>query len=388
MKKLLFLIIAFALLAGCAQSSAKPTATSTPGAAVKQVGTATASAQGYVTPVRRADLSFRTGGRVAEVLVKENDQVKAGQPLVKLQDAELRAALAAAQAELKHLQAGARPEEIAAAQANLDMANAQVKAAQVELDRIKSGVQQAAAIATAQAQLAQAEAQLKSIKEAYQSVVDSIELVRKYGGAGHSLSLQEQQLRVQLEAAQAAYDFAQKQLGQAQSAGSSDLASAQARLNIALGQRDAAQAQLNLLKAGATAEQIEIAQARVKQAQAALDEATLVAPFDGVVTSLSVNIGEMIGPASRVASIADLTQWQVETDDLVEMDIVKVQPGDEVTISVEALQNIKLKGTVTSIVARSAVKRGDVTYTVKIAIAEPDPRLKWGMTAFVNIGRK
>jgi len=154
MKKLLFVIVVVALVAGCTQANA--TKTPTPAAAPKKSSLGGASAQGYVTPVRRADLSFRTGGRVAQVLVKEGDPVKAGQPLVKLQDAELKAALASAQADLKRLQAGSRAEEIAAAQANLDVANGQVKAAQNDVDKVKNGAQQVADVAAAQAQLAQA----------------------------------------------------------------------------------------------------------------------------------------------------------------------------------------------------------------------------------------
>ena len=56
--------------------------------------------------------------------------------------------------------------------------------------------------------------------------------------------------------------------------------------------------------------------------------------------------------------------------------------------AVDALPGVTLKGKVTSVTPRSAVKRGDVTYTVKVAIANPDPRLKWGMTAFVDIQGK
>ena len=93
MKKLLIVITLLVLVAGCTQ--AKTTQTPTPTAGAKKASTGGASAQGYVTPIRRADLSFRTGGRVTEVLVKEGNQVKAGQPLVKLQDADLKAALAA-----------------------------------------------------------------------------------------------------------------------------------------------------------------------------------------------------------------------------------------------------------------------------------------------------
>ncbi len=386
MKKLVQLIgiiVVLAWVAACSSASVPPTPV--PTTAPQKANAANASAQGYITPVRRADLSFRTGGRVTEVLVKEGDVVAAEQPLIKLQDADLKAALAEAQADLARVQAGARPEEIAAAQANLDVANGQVKAATIELDRVKSGAQQAADIASAQAQLDQAQAQLKSVQDAYDSTTSGHDTCKQYGLQCGGLGLREEQLRVQLAAVQSNYDAAKKRLAQARAGGSSDLQSAQAGLHVATAQRDAAQAQISLIKAGATAEQIEIAKARVTQAQAALDEATLVAPFDGTVAEVNVNVGDMVGPGPRVASIADLIQWEVDTDDLGEVDVVNVQVGAEASITVDALPGVVLKGQVTSIVPRSIVKRGDVTYTVKVAIADPEPRLKWGMTAFVDI---
>jgi multidrug resistance efflux pump len=385
MKKLLLVLIILALVAGCSSSTAKtPTPAATP-SAKKASASGGASAQGYVTPVRHADLSFRTGGRVAEVLVKEGDQVKAGQPLVKLQDAELKAALAAAQAELKRLQAGSRQEEIAAAQADLEVANGQVKAAQTDLDKVKTGAQQAADLASAQAQLAQAEVQLKNTKDTYDSVVSGRDTCKQYGVPCGGLGLQIEQLRVQLAAAQAGYDAARARVGQVYTSKNDDLRSAEAKLNTTIGQRDAAQAKLNLLKAGSMPEEIDAAKARADQAQAALDETVLLAPFDGTITEMIFHVGELVSPGPRVASIADLSQWEVDTDDLSEVDVVNVQPGAVASVKVDALPDVALKGQVKSIVPRSIVKRGDVTYTVKVVITNPDPRLKWGMTAFVDI---
>ena len=386
MKKLVIVITLLVLAAGCTQANATKTPTPTP--APKKSSTGGASAQGYVTPVRHADLSFRTGGRAMQVLVNEGDQVKTGQPLVKLQDAELKAALAAAQADLKRLQAGTRAEEIAAAQANLDVASGQVKAAQNDVDRVKNGAQLAADFASAQAQLAQAELQLKDTKDTYDQVVSGHDTCKQFGAQCGGLGRLEEQLRVQVAAVQAGHDAAQARVAQVYASGGDDLRSAQARLNIALGQREAEQARLNLLKAGSMTEEIDAAKARVAQAQAALDETVLLAPFDGTVTEMIARAGEIVGPGPRIASVADLTQWQVDTDDLSEVDVVNVQPGAEVNITVDALPGATLKGQVTSDVPRSIVKRGDVTYTVKVAISSPDPRLKWGMTAFVDIKGK
>lgn len=379
------ILLAVALVAGCSQAPASNAPTATPGA--KKAASSGSSAQGYITPVQHADLAFRTSGRVAQVLVKEGDTVKANQPLVKLDDADLKAALAGAQADLARLKAGARPQEIAQAQANVDVANSQVAAAQSDLDRLLSGAPRAADLAAAEAQLAQASAQLKTVQDAYNSILDARDLCKENHYKCGGVSGRVDQITVQYQAAQAAYDAAQKRVTQARSTAGSDVEGARARVASATAQRDAAQAQLALLKAGSTADQVQAAEAGVARAQAALDEAVLLAPFDGSVSQVPVNLGEMVAPGAPVVSLADHVQWQVETDDLSEVDIVNVKPGADATITVDALPGLTLHGKVVAITPRSIVKRGDVTYTVKVSITDPDPRLRWGMTSYVDIGK-
>ncbi len=385
MKKLTVGLIFLTILAGCAQpNTIAPTAT--PTAATKVANSSGEDATGYVTPIQHADLSLGANGRIAQVLVIEGDQVTAGQPLVKLQDAELKAALTQAQADLKSLQNGSRPEEIAVAQANLDIAESQLELAQTDLSRMQSGAL-TTSIAAAQADAARARADLKVAQDSY----DALVLGPGHGVAddlnvpGRGLGAYEEQKRSQLAATQAAYNAALKRVTAAQASADASLQAAQSGVDSASAQRDAARARLALVKAGATPQQIAIAKARVDQAQAALDEATLVAPFAGTIAEVAVNRGEIAAPGTRLISLANLTQWEVDTDDLSETEVVGVQPGAPVSITMDALPGVTLKGQVMSITPRSTTKSGDVTYTVKVSIADPDPRLRWGMTASVDI---
>ena len=341
---------------------------------------------GYVTPIRHADLALTMNGRVEQVLVTEGDQIKAGQSLIQLEDTALKAALAQAQADLKSVQNGARPEEIATAQANLDIAQSQLELAQAELSRLQNGAL-TVPIAAAQADAARAQAALKIAQDSY----DALVLGPGHGVAddlnvpGRGLGAYEEQKRAQLAATQAAYSAALKRVTEAQVSMKNNLQAAQAGVDVATAQRDAAKARLDLIKAGATSQQIDLAKARVQQAQAALDEATLAAPFDGTIAEVNINPGEIAAPGMRLISLADVTQWEVDTDDLTEKDVVGVQPGASVNITLDALPGVTLNGRVMSITPRSTTKSGDVTYTVKISIADPDPRLRWGMTAIVDI---
>ncbi len=344
------------------------------------------SAEGNVVPKSASDLAFRTGGRVIEVLVSEGDVVKQGQPLIRLQDDELRIAVTQAQAALDlakaneaQIEQGARPEEIAAAEAALRAAQAQVNAAVANRDRLTGGATDAT-IALAQAQLASAMVEQKLAQDTLDKLPDFVH------------GTPEEQLRYRVNAANMAVDAAQKALTEATTGAGQQVKAAQSNVAAAIAQRDIAQARLDQLKNGATQAQIDAAKAGVAQAQAtlaaaqaALDEATLKAPFDGTLALINVDAGQVIGPGLVVASIADLQSWEVETDDLGEVDVVNVQAGQSVSITLDALPDVTLNGAVTSVTPRSETKRGDVTYTVKIKIENSDPRLRWGMTAQVDI---
>lgn len=138
-------------------------------------------------------------------------------------------------------------------------------------------------------------------------------------------------------------------------------------------------------------EEIEIAEGKVQQAQAALEiaqaglaQGTLTAPFDGVVTSIYVIPGEFVQSDRAVITLAALKTLQVETTDLSERDIPNVQVGDAASIVVEAL-NETIGGTVVAISPKAEIVGGDVVFRVTIAPDEQPEGLLWGMTAEVQI---
>ena len=345
------------------------------------------SAHGSLIPRRRADLAFRAGGRVAEVLVAEGETVRQGDALARLQDDELRAgvaqagaALDLARANLAQIEEGARPEQIAQAEASLRIAEANLAAAIAGRDRLTGGATDAQ-IAAAQANQAAAQVEQKLAQDAYDQI--------DHAGVTGTL---EEQARYRLNAANQALAAAQKALDDALSGSTLSVRSAHAGVAAGRAQRDLAQAQLDQLKNGATESQraaaragVAQAEAAVQAAQAALDEATLRAPFDGTVAQVTVDAGQVIGPGFVVVSIADLAAWQVLTDDLSEVDVVNIRIGQPATIAVDAIPDTRLAGVVASIAPRAETRRGDVTYTVKVDVIGDDPRAFWGMTAQVEI---
>lgn len=125
-------------------------------------------------------------------------------------------------------------------------------------------------------------------------------------------------------------------------------------------------------------------QADVKRADAELEKNELRAPWDGTVADLDLKENEYVVPGQAILSLADLSAWVVETDNLTEIEVPEVSVGQLVTITPDALPSLTLAGKVASIASLYDEKRGDVTYTVTVGLDKSDPRLRWGMTVVVQ----
>lgn len=392
MKKLWIGVAVIALvLSACAPSGPATPTTAAPAQPVKASGKVEAEAR--VVPVRWVTLAFQVGGPVVAVNVTEGGAVKAGEVMVQLDDANARlavaqaeAALALAQAQLAQLKAGPQPAQVVAAEQGIQQARAAVWGAAANLANLRAGAR-AAEIAAAEAALARARDQEKKIQDGYKQIIKVIE---HYGVGGGP---PEEQTRALLEAARLSTAAAQKRLDQLKAgATKSELDAASASIVAAQARQARAEAQLDLLKAGATPEQIAVSEAGVKQAQVAVDMARaqlsklqLVAPFDGTVVSLDAKVGEMVAPGVTIVRLADLSSWQIETDDLTELSVVRVREGNPVVITFDALPDFELPGKVLRIKMLGENKRGDMTYTVIVQPDKQDERLRWNMTASVAI---
>ena len=405
------------------------------GATMSEIATApdivtlpSVTADGYLAPVRYALLSFAASNTVATVHVTEGDWVKAGAPLIALENsaqqatlAQAEANLAQAQAQLETVQAAARSEEIAQAEAAVEVAtmnlyrlvdgatseqiaraDKSIAAAQASAANVQAGATPQE-ITAAKATLRQAEASLRNAQSAY----DKVAWANDIGARPESLRLE--QATIEYERAQAQYDnvvngatpeeiqVAWAQVAQAQAAKDELLAAAhpadvaQAQANIR-----SATAALDLLRAGARPEeiaaaqaQVQAAQAAVQQAQAALDAMLLTAPFAGQVSSVAVRVGEFVAPGATVVKLGDTRQWIVETDTLSELEVVRLHEGETVIVTFDALPAASFRGTVKHIQPASDFKRGDVTFTATIALEIADDSaeaagLRWGMSASVS----
>jgi HlyD family secretion protein len=176
MKKIIMSIFILALLGGGVYFfflRATPTPVEAPVAvAAPVIASNTVVADAKVVPSRSATLSFVSGGMVADVLVKEGDQVSAGQVLARLDDTDLqlklekaRVDLQQAQADQQALERGATPEQIAEA-------NARIAQAQGDYQRAAGSVTKAD-IAAARDTLAAAQARLAALQAGHTGTRDA-----------------------------------------------------------------------------------------------------------------------------------------------------------------------------------------------------------------------
>lgn len=167
----------------------------------------------------------------------------------------------------------------------------------------------------------------------------------------------------------------------------------EARVREAEANLTVARVQVDYLKRVGTDEvHLQSAQAEVDRAQALVDSANatlaaqsrLVAPFDGTIASIDISPAETVTPGREVIIIADLSSFQIETTDLSERDIPRVQVGQVATVFIEAL-NQEFSGRVIDISRVSSTVGGDVVFTVTIDLDQQPQGLLWGMSADVKI---
>jgi RND family efflux transporter MFP subunit len=368
--------------------------------------TITVSGSGNVKASREARLSFGSGGRVAQILVKEGDWVSQGEVLAKLDTkslelAKTQAEVALSQAEVALSQAKLTQQtaefelettldkkdslELAllnaqialkTAKYNLDVAKdvyrwPEVEEAQAEVDKAKSLVQYAIdglANATTDAE----RATWSNFLARAQANLDAVEAKLKAQLAGYDTE-EVAIKKMEVQAAEMAVAQAQKNLDQlAEEIALKELKVEAAKLSVAQAQHS-----------------VELAQKSLEEAQRQLDEAVLTAPFAGVIAGVYVKEGDLI-PTPTMAPkpiiyLIDPAQMELIIE-LDEIDVPEVKLGQEAVISIDALPDKEFIGKITAIFPLPIEEGGVVLYNVKINfdVSEHSP-VKIGMSATADI---
>lgn len=409
--------------------------------------TASVSGAGNISAPETSSLSFGIGEvAVQAVNVQVGDLVKTGDVLAEADAAQYDGAvknaelnLQSAQLALQELQEPATQDELASAKAQQSAAQASYDSAVAKLNDLKDG-SDSLELAAAQASLASAQENYKSASAKSQMTDQQIIVARasletarinlesaqaaynavawQDNATNSSAAKELQTATIAYESAKATYDLnmaemnnsalesAKASLASAQSnlktlaqgATAEELATAQASVDTAQANLISAKTSLNELQDGATEQELLSAQANVNSAQTALDEAErtaksaqIVAPFDGVISSVNTFVGQEATANTSVITLVNTDKLQVQLT-LSEVDVAAVKAGQNVELSFDALGDSQYTGVVSSISPVGTTTSGVVNYTVTISLTDSDEdpstgagRVLPGMTALANI---
>lgn len=382
------------------------------------------SATGNIQLVEQQSAVFEGSGIIAEVYVAEGDEVKVGDPLLKLKTDDLERAVKQAQLALEVTRNQLDQLMEPATEADLNQAYASLASAKEALADLQAG--------PTEAELAAAQTSLAAAQASYQELLDglseaevtqlSTDLHKAYlaldqaqqsyneiayrddkGQSQQAMDLQS--ATIDYDAAKAAYDVA------TEGASSSEVQQAlssieQARVQVesltptkadllsAEAQVASSEATLTSLLNGPTETEVHNAELSIDQAQldldeaqANLDEATLRATIDGIVLSIDVAVGQKTtSDLSSALIIGDLTKLELPVY-VAEVDINKVELGQVVKIVVDALTDQLFQGEVSRIAPISEASSGVVNYevTVQLKDLKIEDGVRPGMTAVATV---
>ena len=377
----LLLISMLSGVSGCAGFSST---TPTPEIPVKT--SAGASAEAKVVPIRSSLLSFAAAGKVESIQAPEGSSVKIGDPIAILEGSEKAgAAVAAADVQMASAQKALddlnEKAKIAAADAEMTVALAEqeVKDAKEKREDLNYKRVNQYMLESIQSQLIIAEKAVEDAEETFSFVQD-----RPEDDADRARAL------MYLSQARLARDQVKRNLEYAEGPpAAQDIAEADARVSKALAALEDAKRTFERRNTGPDPKDLTLAEANLTNARAqaqaarsALNDLRLTAPFDGTIIVNSLEVGELA--SSGQIMLGDTSAWQVETTDLKEVDIIGVAAGQNVTVTFDAIPDLKMEGVVNRIKGYGVTVRGDNTYTVIVDLQGTDPRVLWNMTARVT----
>lgn len=368
------LFIIFAMTFAACTNQQTPTPDSEPTA----VASSAVVAEGHIKPVHAVNLYFQAFGAVEEINVQIGDNVRKGDVLARL--------MSAAQAEA---QLSAANLELIDAQQSLDSLNRTGSANLAATWSAYMDAQEARAKAERDWEALNVENIDTRIDDARVEVEDrKVDLEDAQTELDKYTNLDEENSRRQtaeddVERAQEDLNEAIRNLEEI----TRERDTVRSALDAALAVEAESRHQYELSTSGTNTDQMTLATARLENAQAQVDAAEaalgnyiLTVPFDGIVADVAIEIGEQVSAESRAVSLMDPSSWIVETTDVTELEVVKIEQGQSVTITVDALSDVVMNGVVSEISQSSILQSGDVIYTVRIQTKEVDPRVKWGMT--------
>jgi HlyD family secretion protein len=132
---------------------------------------------------------------------------------------------------------------------------------------------------------------------------------------------------------------------------------------------------------------LDMAAAELARAELELDKAIIVAPFDGIVSDVIIKEGQQLSAMNYVnPGISLVDPSEIKMNGVIdEVDISKVEVGQEAIITLDAFPDKEVNGRVSFISQAGTVKAGVVSYKTTITLQNPDKELRDGMSATADI---
>jgi len=332
------------------------------------------SASGSIEPQARVSLAFEVPGRVAEVPVEVGDTVEAGDVLARLDTTDLEFAvqqaeinLRAAQLRLERLQEPPDEADVEAARAAVSDAAAAYEVAKMNLTLTEHSVSVGDEVRAARFARDEAFRRYQNLRarfDEHDSIVEAahdayLDALGRYNRAVESAELQLTNARNEVTRAYHALQQAQDNLDK--------LLEGASEADIEAAQLDVDAAELNLEKA-----------------RNDLEKATLRAPFDGVVAAVGITAGEMASTGLPAITLLDTSGFRI-TVSADEMDVARLAEGQTAQVTLDALPDVVITGTVESIAPAATFEGGVVYYDVIIRLAPTEAPIRADMTANATI---
>ena len=340
------------------------------------------SVTGNLEAQNKAEVTPQVPGRIARIYVDEGDRVRAGQVLVQLETTDYRASVTQAQAgvhaaatRLAQAQSGATLQETQSSTA-VQQAQAALSAARDRLAIVRQGARRQE-VAMAHSQVAQA-------KASHDNALANLNRMKSLLTAGAVAQQQVDAAQTGYEVAKAQYEAAQQQASLvAEGARPEEVQTAEAGVRQAEEALRLAQASVSIndvrrQDVAAARAGLEQARALLVQARDNLSRTSITSPLDGYVIDRFVDVGETVGPGAGKITLAQISSVYFEA--LVsENAVARVHPGQPVQVRADALPGRLFRGAVARVVP--AARLGTRNFRVKVRLDNPGAVLRPGMFA-------
>lgn len=378
-------LITILVTGGCAVVGGLPGSGGTPAAGVEsgEVGSMTITenveASGTVKATQEALLTWKTTGVVEAVNVKAGDLVKAGDVLASLNLTSLPANILAAQADLINAQQAL--EDLTPSALSISQAEQKVAAAQDDVKN-KQDIVDGLGTPANEGDIEQAKSTVLLNRIQLDKAWDRY---KPYQNKPENNSIRAMLYNRWAEAKQN-YDASVRRLNNLTGTSVNPIDEALAEANLELAKAALTDAEQNLadLKSGANSNDVRAAKARITAAEATLSAISLTAPFDGEILVVDVQPGDVVNTGQQAFTLANRNLVHVDTL-IDETDIHDLQIGNQAEVTMDAMPNETLTGTIAFINPLGQTVSGNVKYTVRIDLDPIDQPLLLGATADVNI---